>query len=211
MVMIMPPPHRQWLRAALFSVSALVPLAVASAASAAEVSYQGSCFRTAEVVQWTSKKGAVARFVADTFASSTQTGLWIGLGWSGTSFWSAEGGDQNDACDDCRALYLVETKADGKRTRHTVFDPAAHPGAGATARKSHVLATLWKLASKTWPADKLQQSYTLVAGKPPVNDPDKDPPFAVKVTAKGTFDLRYDLGAKTSMCWCVYDWKAKKG
>ena len=27
---------------------------------------------------------------------------------------------------------------------------------------------------------------------------------------KGAFDIRYGLGATTSMCWCVFDWKATR-
>ena len=210
MVMRMPGPRRPMLRAAVFSAAALVPVLWTSAATAATVDYPGRCQRSADVVQWTPKKGAVARFIADTFASSS-TGLWIGLGRSGTTFWSAEGGDASDACDECRELRLVETSAGGKRKVHTVLGSAdlTRIGPDAAAQKAHVLATLWKLASKTWPADKLTQDYTLTTGKPPANDPDGAPPFAVKVTAKDTFDIRYDLGAKKLMCWCTYDWKAR--
>lgn len=221
MFMNMLAPARRTLRAALFAAAALLPVAVAPAASAAVVSYESKCFRTIDVVQWTPQKGAVARFIADTFASSGKTGLWIGLGRTRTSFWSAEGGEPNDACDDCRELYLVETRRDGTRKRHTIFDSAIRNRAGATpaAQKAHILATLWKLAKTTWPAAKLTRDYTVKTGLPPAKHPDRDPTFAVEVTGKAAsgkvasgekpLRLRYDFNAKTSMCWCFYDWKAK--
>lgn len=197
-------------RAALFSVAVLAPALTPRPAAAAVVSYDGSCRRTTDVLQWTPQKGAVARFIADTFATSTRTGLWIGLGRTDTAFWSAEGGDPNDACDDCRVLYLVETKFDGTRKRHTVLGESQKRPAGAAAQKAQVLAALWKLAKKTWPADKLTQDYTMTAGKPPAKDPTADPAYTVQVAIKNGAKLRYDLGAKTSMCWCMYDWTGKK-
>lgn len=202
-------PHRRWSRALLVAGAGAVAVASAGPAFAAEVGYHGACRRDAQVVQWSPKKGAIARFVADTFASNDKTGLWIGLGRSGSSFWSAEGGDPNDACDDCRELYLVETKSDGARKLHPVFKAADHPDKDAEARKALVLRKLWKLARTTWPADKLTQDYTFTAGRPPAKDPEGDPPFAARVERKGTFDLRYDLGAKTEMCWCFYEWRVK--
>lgn len=202
-------PFRRWLRALVVAGAGFAAVTSAAPASAADVAYNGSCARDAQVLQWSPKKGAVARFVADTFLSNDKTGLWIGLGRTGSSFWSAEGMVQSDACDDCRVLYLVETKSDGARTLHRVFDAGDHAGKDAEARKAIVLGKLWKLASKTWPADKLTQDYTFTAGKPPARAPGGHPPFAARVETKGTFDLRYDLGAKTEMCWCFYGWKVK--
>ncbi len=205
-------PTRHGPRRTVFSAVTIVAIFGAQPAAAATVSYQGMCGRTVEVEQWTPQKGAIARFVADAFANSSHTGLWIGLGRVGTSFWSAEGGDPNDACDDCRSLNLVETRADGTRRLHTVLGSTdyARSGSDAAARKEIVLAKLWKLASSTWPADKLTQNYSITVGKPLANAPDEDPPFTVKVHAQGAFEFRYDLGASTSMCWCLYEWKATK-
>lgn len=119
--------------------------------------------------------------------------------------------EADDACTDCRTLHLVETKLDGTQRRFAVFDAADRNriGADRAARKAHVLARLWKLAKKKWPTDKLQQGYTVTTGKPPAGDPDGDPPFVAEVTMKGGARIRYDLGAKTSMCWCEYTWKAE--
>ena len=86
-------PDRRTLRAALAAAAMLIPVVIAPAASAAVVSYEGRCARTIDVVQWAPQKGAVARFIADKFESSGETGLWIGLGRTRTTFWSAEGGD----------------------------------------------------------------------------------------------------------------------
>lgn len=145
--------------------------------------------------------------------ASKDTGVWIGLGRVGTSFWSAEGGDSNDACDDCRVLRLVETRADGTRKRYDVFagDDRLRVGTDpASVVKDHVLANLWKLAATTWPTDKLVQDYTLTLGRPNAEGIGAADMFAVDVKAKGAFHVRYDFGATTSMCWCVYDWTAKK-
>lgn len=204
---------RRWTsRALLLSAAALGSALPAPSASAAVVSYDGRCARSADVVQWSPKNGAVARFVADTFASITGTGLWIGLGRSKTAFWSAEGGEPNDACDDCRTLHLVETRFDGTRTRHAVLDQAdlTRIGTDAAARKAHVLATLWKLAAKTWPAAQLTQDYTLAAGKPPAGNTGGSPAFIAEVAVKGQPTLRWDLTAKPFMCWCEYGWKVKR-
>lgn len=214
-------PDRRTLRAALAAAAMLIPVVVAPAASAAVVSYEGRCARTIDVVQWTPQKGAVARFIADKFASSG-SGLWIGLGRTRTTFWSAEGGDPNDACDDCRELHLVETRSDGTRTRHKVFDSAIRGRVGSTpaAQKAHILGRLWKLARTTWPAANLAQDYTVKTGRPPAKHPDRDPSFTLEVTAKSVpgkaaaardqLRLRYDFNAKRSMCWCINDWQAKR-
>lgn len=192
-------------------IATFLPLVITSPASAASVSYEGMCARSATIIRWTPKEGAVARFVADAFAKDTQTGLWIGLGRDGTSFWSAEGGEPNDACDDCRILRLVQTRADGTRKVHKVFgaEDTARIGSDPAARKAHVLATLWKLAKDTWPADKLTQDYALAVGKPETNVSANQRTFAVKVFAKNKFDIRYEFGATTSMCWCFYEWNAR--
>ena len=209
--MTMPSPHRRLSRAVLFIAVALLPATIAPPASASTVTYTGSCGLSVDVVQWTPQKGAVARFVADTYASSNNTGLWIGLGRTSTAFWSAEGNDPNDACDECRTLSLVETKFDGTRTRHAVLTQQDHQrlGSDPVAEKAHVLATLWKLAAGAWPATTLKQDYRLSTGKPPANAPSGNPSFVAEVAVKGSGEIRYDLKASTSMCWCIYDWKAK--
>lgn len=196
---------RHTLHAALLLAVAFVPTLFASPVSAASVSYDGKCFRSADVIQWKPQKGPAARFIADAF-STTHTGLWIGLGRSGSSFWSAEGGEPSDACDDCRILDLVQTRADGTRQRFTVLssEDLTRLGSDSAARKAHILAKLWMLANNSWPADKLTHDYALALGMPSGNRP-----FAVEVEAKGHFKIRYDLGSSPLMCWCMYEWKAQ--
>lgn len=195
-----------FLGAALLAISSF-----ASPASAASVKYDGECFRSAEIVQWTPQKGPIARFVVDTFLLDKGTGVWIGLGRSGTSFWSAEGSDVNDACDDCRVLHLVETRADGTRKRYEIWDRSNHREAGmdAAAEKAHMLAALWKLAGGVWPVDKLTQDYSLKLGRPDAPNASANQMFAVEIQTKNVLNLRYDFGVSKLMCWCRYDWKAQ--
>lgn len=207
-------PSRTVVRSAilLFATVALLFLAApVSAHSAEDAAYSNGCQRSADVRQWTPQKGPIARFVADTFANSTDTGLWIGLGRAGTSFWSAEGGDTSDACDDCRSLSLVETRADGTRKEYAIIssDEYARASADPAARKAFVLARLWRLASSKWPADKLTQDYVLTMGEPGSGISGNKRPFTVKVATKKAFDLRYDFSGSKLMCWCVYQWKVQ--
>ncbi len=183
----------------------------ASTASAASVEYSGMCQRDVTIAQWTPQKGPIARFVADTFIRAQQTGIWIGLGRSGTSFWSAEGGYTSDACDDCRSFYLVETRADGTRKQHALItsQDQTRLGSDLTAQKAHILTRLWQLADQSWPADKLKQDYTLTPGRPDAEDSRDEQAFAVRIVSKDVFDLRYDFAASTSMCWCMYEWNGK--
>lgn len=196
---------------AVFSAPILATLADSPKASAASVEYTDMCRRDVNVVQWTPQKGPIARFVADTYIRNHQTGVWIGLGRVGTSFWSAEGGDNNDACDDCRSFYLVETRADGTRKQHALIDwqNREQLGPDPAAQKAHILSRLWQLADHTWPADKLMQDYTLTLGQPDANDAKNELKFAVRVATKNVLDLRYDFTAGTSMCWCIYEWNGR--
>jgi len=198
--------QRSVLRSAILPLVVFAAMTHVSPASAATVSYSDMCQRDANVVQWTPQKGPIARFVVDTFLNTTQTGLWIGLGRKGTSFWSAEDGLANVVWEDCRWLSLVETRADGTRKTHVIWGPSesAQIGSDPEAPKTHMLGRLWQLAATQWPADKLTQDYALTLGKP---DAARQLPFAVKVTHENAFDLRFDFGASTSMCWCVYEWR----
>lgn len=204
-------PSRTVVRSAILLSATVAQLFLAAPVSAKNVSYSDMCERDVDVLQWTPQKGPIARFVADTFANSTQGGLWIGLGRAGTSFWSAEGGDTSDACDACRSLSLVETRADGTRKEYAIIDSDEYTrlSADPAARKAYVLARLWRLASRTWPADKLGQDYVLTMGEPGSGISGNQRPFAVKVATKNAFDLRYDFSASKLMCWCVYQWKVQ--
>ena len=204
-------PSRAVVRSAIWLSATVALLFLAAPVSANNGSYSDMCLRDVGVLQWTPQKGPIARFVADTFANSTQTGLWIGLGRAGTSFWSAEGGDVSDACDDCRSLSLVETRADGTRKEYAIIGPDEYARASAdpAARKAYVLGRLWRLASSTWPADKLAQDYVLTMGESGSGISGSQRPFAVKVATKNAFDLRYDFSVSTLMCWCVYQWKVQ--
>lgn len=199
-------------RSVLLGASLLAVSAFASPATAASVSYDGNCFRSAEVVQWTPQKGPIARFVADTFMTSKSTGLWIGLGRSGTSFWSAEGGNSSDACDDCRVLRLVETRADGTRKRYELWNEEIkrRVGVDPAAEKAHILSELWKLSAGSWPADKLTQDYSMTLGRPDAPNAKPSQIFAVSIQTKNTLNLRYDFASSPLMCWCIYDWKSQK-
>jgi len=201
-------------RSVLLGASLLAVSAFASPAIAASVSYDGNCFRSVDVVQWTPQKGPVARFVADRFMTSQSTGLWIGLGRSGTSFWSAEGGDANDACDDCRVLRLVETRADGTRKRYDLWTSEIRNRVGVdpAAEKAHILSELWRLAAGAWPADKITQDYSMTLGRPDAPNAPANQIFAVAIQSKSNkLNLRYDFGSAPLMCWCVYDWKSQSG
>ena len=201
-------------RSVLLGASLLAVSAFASPASAASVSYEGNngnCARSVEVVQWAPQKGPIARFVADKFLASISTGLWIGLGRSGKSFWSAEGGDASDACPECRELRLVETRADGTRKRYHLWSSEieARVGVDPAAQKAHILAELWKLAAGTWPSDKLTQDYSLTLGRPDAPNANPSQVFAVAVQAKKSLNLRYDFSSSPSACWCIYDWTVR--
>ncbi len=190
---------------------ALLVLPSPALANDDDTAYSEMCQRHVSVDQWTPKSGPIARYIADTYAKSTETGVWIGLGRSGNSFWSAEGGDVNDACDDCRSLYLVETRADGTRKQHVIIGPNEWSSVSAEpeARKAYILARLWKLAASTWPADKLTQDYALTRGRRDADKAAIPPTFAVKIVAKNVFDLQYDFSVSTHMCWCVFKWNAQ--
>lgn len=188
-------------------------LAHGAPASAEEVEYRDYCAVSVQTKQWTPQKGPVARFVVDTFLASGATGIWIGLGRSGTSFWSAEGGDMNDACDDCRVLRLVETRADGTRKQYDIWnhDIGNQVGTDPAAQKAHMLAALWKLSGTTWPTDKLTQDYSMTLGRPGASTASTKQTFAVAIQSKNTLNLRYDFEVSKLMCWCVFDWKSQNG
>lgn len=187
-------------------------LASGAPVSAEEIEYRDNCAVSVQTKQWTPQKGPIARFVVDTFLASRAGGVWIGLGRSGTSFWSAEGGDVNDACDDCRALRLVETRADGTRKQYDIWSQeiSNRVGADAAAQKAHMLAALWKLSGATWPTDKLTQDYSMTLGRPGASIASTKQNFAVAIQSKNTLNLRFDYEASKLMCWCVFDWKGQK-
>lgn len=204
---------RSVVRWVVLCAGVLASICAFSPAHAATITYEDRCARTVNAVQWTPQRGPIARFVVDTYLSDRSTGMWIGLGRIGTSFWSAEGSESSDACDDCRTLHLVETRADGTRKRYQVDGTELRRGTDIdpSAQKNRILANLWKLAGNKWPADKLTQDYSVVFGHPETSAKQGQPVFAVHVKAKGAFDLRYDYDATTLMCWCTYDWKMRAG
>jgi hypothetical protein len=164
-----------------------------------------------EVVEWTPKSAPLARFVADTFASSTADGLWIALGRTKTAFWTVEGGLEDDACDDCRHLEVVETRFDGPRKRHVVLGRKDRErlGGEVAATKKHVLHALWAFADSTLPLDELDRTYVLTVGKPSGKDASVDPRFTLEVAYDKAHPLRWDFAAEPFMCWCEYEWKVR--
>ncbi len=170
-------------------------------AAAATVDYPSACRRSVEVVTWSPAKGPPARFIADAFRARTATAVWIGLGSTPTGFLSVQGGDANDACDDCRVLDLVETRFDGTRKTYSLL--GAKDPSEPTAQHAKVLAALWSLAAKkVWSPDGLDAAYTATPGVSKTAG--DDPPYAVSVVAKGHPRVVYDLRASTFMCWCEY-------
>lgn len=209
---------RSLFRAAVVAASLVISsiggpaLAYGAPVSAEEAEYIDRCAVSVQTKQWTPQKGPVARFVVDTFLASGATGIWIGLGRSGTSFWSAEGGEVNDACDDCRALRLVETRADGTRKQYDIWsnDIRNRIGMDPAAQRAHMLAALWKLSGTTWPTDKLTQDYSMTLGRPGASIASTKQNFAVAIQSKNTLNLRYDFEVSKLMCWCVFDWKGQR-
>lgn len=179
---------------------ALASGAVSPLAHAATVTYPTTCRRTVEVLSWSPAEGPPARFVADAFRDRTTTALFIGLGSTATGFWSAEGGDTDDACDDCQTLDLVETRFDGTRKVHRVLGPK-DPTTKAS-QHARVLAALWSLAAqKVWSPAALDAGFSAATPTPKA---DEAPSHFVSVRSKGHPRVVYDLRATTSMCWCIY-------
>lgn len=172
----------------------------------ATVDYPTVCRRSVEILQWRPEKGPPARFVADAYRARTATALWIGLGSTKTGFWSVQGGDENDACDDCQVLDLVETRFDGTRKVHRLL--GAKDPTTKSAQHARVLATLWALAAKgVWSPAALDTGFVATPG---VSAGGSNPPFAVSVASKAPHPrVVYDLRATTSMCWCVYGFSSR--
>ena len=184
-------------------LAVVVPVAFVTqirVARATTVDYPNFCSRSVQVIVWSPAKGPPARFVADAFRARTTTAMWIGLGSTKTGFWSVEGGDANDACDDCQILDLVETRFDGTRKAYPVL--GAKDPSEKTAQHARVLAVLWSLVTKkVWSPTALDATFVATAG---AGTAGADPPYAVSVATKGHPRAIYDLRATTSMCWCEY-------
>jgi hypothetical protein len=184
------------------------------AAPVERVGTEGSCSASAEVIRWTPKNGPPARFVADTIMAHGSD-LFIGLGYTDDAFWSVEGKTPNDACDDCALLDLVATSlSDGKRRTWPVLSAKDRDALGGAVKAdihAHVLRRLFHLAKGPWPAEDLQHDYTFRLPERNAGGVVKhDDAWFVEVQKPRQWRLLFDLDAKTEMCWCFWDWRAKK-
>jgi hypothetical protein len=204
----MPPATLRALRLPFFAATLALSTFAPPASSASLTVGAGTCGFELEAVEWTPTNGAVARFVAVTFAHNQRDGVWIGLGTTKTAFWSAEGTYDSDLCyDTCRSLYLVETRLDGSRRRHLVARnlPLATTPAEEDTLVAQLLPALFRLAKKTWPIAELRRPKAITLGASTSAGP---PPFAVQVALENGTRLRYVLSAKLTGCSCEMTWSA---
>jgi hypothetical protein len=166
---------------------------------------------SADLTRWTPAAGPPARFVAESFVRS-DAHQWLGLGYDGDGFWSAETGPRNDACDACSTLDLVLTRFDGTRRAFPVvssLDASRLEGQPPEARRDLALQRLWHLAATVWPASTLKQAYAFRLPPKRAADGSVDPypGWMGEASQRGGWLLRFGLSASPFMCWCHFGWQ----